>query len=261
MTDAIIDPKPPRAWKPPEIPVRRVFLRSFATTLAVALLLSAFWSKFYWDYWFVRPEIDPCILEVERVNTVTYVWNRYVLNENWVIADDKEVSIRREIASARSCPYDNLDQRVLVALEGRGLLATLPPQLADDKIPELMELFKSTGVLVEEEPSMVYSPVEWLRGFAVTAAARSGEELLMLGLCGPQVSNDHYPYYEAFFGRRGQDAPWTCLSTQRFFYDSAGLEFLEGWSLWTAAALAAFAFATLWTIAEFWARLPLLRPQ
>ena len=52
---------------------------------------------------------------------------------------------------------------------------------------------------------------------------QDGRPLLFLGVRGRQVSNDHYPYYEFLFATNSPGAPPTLLSSQRFYYDVAGI--------------------------------------
>jgi hypothetical protein len=63
--------------------------------------------------------------------------------------------------------------------------------------------------------------------------------MVLLGLTGMQLSNDHYPCYEILFeGRKGSPG-LSYVRGQRFFYDLAGMEGAEWYAIWPPLSLVA----------------------
>ena len=61
----------------------------------------------------------------------------------------------------------------------------------------------------------------------VEAQGRDGRPLLFIGVRGGEVSNDHHPYYEFLFSNESSGGNLKLLSSQRFYYDVAGMEGME----------------------------------
>ncbi|MBU4459541.1 MAG: hypothetical protein KJ579_03150, partial [Verrucomicrobia bacterium] len=148
-----------------------------------------------------------------------------------------DASLAKDLASARSDVYYGLDERVLFDLERRNLL---PPAYATSmpNLPEPLALVRSTGLLVEPEPG--YEKDSGPRGgVIVDARDRAGERLVVMGLVGGQVENDHYPYYELVFAGSPGSTGLAYVGGQRFFHDFAGIEGAEWYLVWPVLFLPA----------------------
>jgi len=91
-----------------------------------------------------------------------------------------------------------------------------------------------------------------MSGVAVDAIGKSGGRLVVLGLTGGEVSNDHRPYYEMVFGAPTPNSPLEFIRGQRFFYDVAGMEGMEWYSIWLLLAVPSVLFGlAIFTIVRF----------
>jgi hypothetical protein len=101
---------------------------------------------------------------------------------------------------------------------------------------DLVALMTGSGILAESETG--YEP--WREGRAQVAEGwdASGARLVFIGMRGAQVSNDHYPYYELLFREPVPGDGLHLVSSQRFFFDVAGLEGFEWTQLWQLLTLA-----------------------
>jgi hypothetical protein len=104
---------------------------------------------------------------------------------------------------------------------------------------EIQQQLRVARALVPGDPG--YPDATCLSGAAVEVEDAQGGVTLVVGLRGRQVSNDHYPYYEATL-RRAVDG-WRLERVQRFFYDVAGMEGAEWPRLHGFFAILAFATA------------------
>jgi hypothetical protein len=78
-------------------------------------------------------------------------------------------------------------------------------------------------------------------GLAIEVLDDVGRRALVVGLRGQQVSNDHYPYYEASY--RWDGSGWELDRAQRYFYDIAGIEGFEAPALAAVFTILTFAAA------------------
>jgi hypothetical protein len=93
------------------------------------------------------------------------------------------------------------------------------------RLQSLYKVVDETGRIEEGEPG--YWGAKNLRGLVVEALGRDGSRLVFVGVWGGEVSNDHHPYYEFLFTTDSPDGQLKLLSTQRFYYDVAGIEGIE----------------------------------
>jgi len=202
--------------------------------ILVSFCVSIGISRSYWGYFFTRP---PVLSEVNDVASVVAVFpvktesgdegtRRIVAQADYSLAD--------RLAYGRKDRYYCLDERLLLALDKRSLLPSNHVTYAQN-LPALYDMIQRTGILAE--PTEGYNHSDSLRGVVIDAVDTSGKRLVLLGLTGMQLSNDHYPYYEmAFSGTIGSPDP-CYVRGQRFFYDVAGIEGAEWYQIWPFFAL------------------------
>jgi len=147
---------------------------------------------------------------------------------------------------ARRDPYCAAEGRLLLKLTERGLSPLNAPR--DDALParEIHRQLLQAGTLVGGEAG--YDLATCLAGVAVEVADRTGQSTLVVGLRGQQVSIDHHAYYEASF--RAVDGRWQFRRSQRYFYDVAGIEGLEG--PWLSGTIAVLTFAAVCGVATIY---------
>ena len=89
----------------------------------------------------------------------------------------------------------------------------------------LYQVLDETGRLEAGEAG--YPDAKELSGIVVEALGRDGRPQLFVGVRGGEVSNDHHPYYEFLFAIDSPGGHPKLLSSQRFYYDVAGIEGVE----------------------------------
>lgn len=207
-----------------------------AGALALAFLASVGLSKMYWGYWFARPPVPREVGDIARVVSVTPVTVSDGASAPAVTVRG-DASLTKDLASARHDAYYGLDERVLLELERRNLL---PPAYATSMpdLPDPLALVRDTGLLVQ--PGEGYEKEAGLRGgVIVDACDRAGGRLVVMGLVGGQVENDHYPYYELVFAGSPGSTGLAYVGGQRFFHDFAGIEGAEWYLVWPVLFLPA----------------------
>lgn len=207
--------------------------------VAIVMIVASFccaigFSRIEWGYYFARPEVLEEIRVIERVSAVIPVKTvsekegrrRLVVQNDYTIAD--------RLAYGKQDSYYCLDERLLLALEKRGIL---PSKHTGDLsgLPDLYMLVRDSGILAQ--PTEGYNDSDMLSGIVVDALDRSGDRLVFLGLTGLQLSNDHYPYYELVFAATSRSKDLSLIRGQRFFYDVAGIEGAEWYMIWPFLAL------------------------
>jgi len=142
---------------------------------------------------------------------------------NCTLEFDPKYSVSDRIRRTHEDPYYAHEGRLFEHLLLRGLDPMAAPADASLQATDLHRLLSVGGVLRHGQPG--YDHATCVAGAAVEVKDENGTASLVLGLHGQQVSNDHYPYYEATF-RRG-DGTWQLQRVQTFFYDVAGIEGAE----------------------------------
>jgi hypothetical protein len=113
--------------------------------------------------------------------------------------------------------------RGLVGLDNRGLLPAeaMAPEWLDPKL--LYQTVADAGIFVRGEPG--HDKAGCLGGYVIEVSLPAKGPRLLLTAAGPEVSNDHHPFYEVVFRREG-----TRLIQERkrvTFFDIAGVEGAE----------------------------------
>jgi hypothetical protein len=205
-----------------------------AVSVAVALAFggAALASKAYWGYCFTRPGLDRQILQATAVRSATLFTARDEGSRPLkTFRSNPNTNPRELLRNAPANPYYCLDQRVLLALDDRGLLPGNPPSAAPEKVERVYDLLLGSNTLEAD--------LYLTGGVLVEATGAEGEELLFVGLGGWTRDYDHRAYYEYLFSRTTPSAEFQFLSCNHFYFDMAGLEGLE-WPQMFVALLVVF---------------------
>lgn len=188
----------------------------------IAFIASIIIWKNMWGYYLHRPKVIRSLNDILEVKAVIPVKTGTGTSGERNIIVDAEYQIPKDLSQGRD-DYYCLQERVLIFLSDNNLLPeNLTLDLAD--LTELHSLIAQTGILIEADEG--YDDSDLLRGIVVDGLDEKGERLVIAGVRGRQVSNDHFPYYEiAFKGKQRDDLVF--ISGQHFFYDVAGLEGVE----------------------------------
>jgi hypothetical protein len=196
---------------------------------ATTFLASIVVSKVYWGYFFARPPLLPEAGEISRVDAVVPFLTESDDSGNRTIVADPSASLLDRLATGKTHGDESFEDRILLELERRNLL---PPAFSAtlDGLPDLSTLIQTSGKLAKSSEGYDSSARLW--GIAIGAVDKAGQKLVLLGLRGGQVSNDHYPYYEIMFREPSGGGQMSLVRSQLFFYDVAGMEGFEGYVIW-----------------------------
>jgi hypothetical protein len=182
-----------------------------------------------WRYYLARPAVDWRIVEARQVETVTHVETKRDLSDNIAFSGVPVADVGPLIQDGPEGDYYVLEGRVLRALKNRHALPAEPRAMSAERLRGLYQALDATGVLENGESGYAYA--KELSGVVVEALGSDGRPLVFAGVRGGQVSNDHYPFYEFLFERDSPGGQLKLLSSERFYFDTAGYEGLE-WPFW-----------------------------
>lgn len=176
-------------------------------------------AKRMWGFYFFRPSASAFASHFRSVDAIAGVTTggREVPPKTFL--PDTEFSIAKALKGYESDPYYGLSGRILDALRERNLLPAATATI--DGLPELFRAVEASGELIPADSG--YGPLNQLKGVVVEGQSEEGSKLLFVGVQSPQLSNDHYAWYEMLFARTG-DGQLTLLRAQHFFFDWAGME-------------------------------------
>jgi hypothetical protein len=107
-------------------------------------------------------------------------------------------------------------------LSGRGLQPTSEAGIGAETFAAAVRELERAGLLEEGHPG--YRDARELKyGYMFLGTTTSGRRVLIVATHGGQVSNDHYPYYEASFELEPSGG-LRLLEYTKFYYDNAGVE-------------------------------------
>lgn len=197
--------------------------------LAVSFVVSISASRWYWGYFFMRP---PVLGHVHRMKTVTAVVpfaTQIDQNGHPLAVPYPKYDLGRDLNEFPNDPYYDLTGRVIKAIKPKGNLS----QVLNDNLsvfPGIYEELDKAGLLAASEQG--YTSIKSLRGVIVEGTDGSGGRIVVVAASGGEVSNDHYPFYEAVFTSAAGSSDLAYAGGQRFFYDVAGIEGLEWYGVW-----------------------------
>lgn len=203
----------------------------FAVGLAavLALIAASAVSKSYWGYWFSRPSLDSRIVEARRYVGVAFLKTGGESKRPLAWVDEDDATVSQALKLYQDDAYTYGHQRVLQALDTRGILGALPRQKLVE-LPPISDLVQTTGALIKPDPGYETSGAR-IFGLALQAEDANGRRLLFVGLQGGQVANDHYPTYEFLFAAAPGTDRFELVSRNRWFIDIAGIEGAEWYIL------------------------------
>ena len=200
----------------------KAVLGAVALSLIAGVLSGAVVSRAYWGYAFERPTVPRAVQSATRLRRVTPL-SSLRTGADCTLELDRRYSVAERIGWARQDPYYAHEGRLFEGLLLRGLCPVAAPDDARLQAGDLHRTLRAGGVLRDGEPG--YGHATCVAGAAVEVEDEAGTASLVVGLHGHQVSNDHYPYYEATFRRA--DGIWHLQGVQTYFYDVAGVEGFE----------------------------------
>jgi hypothetical protein len=192
----------------------------FLVSAAAGVFTGASMSYGYWGYVISRPSMFAEIGDVTSVRRFTEI--RVSDDPPDPRTESRETPAEH---SARTRSYYEQDVRIAGDLRRHGLSLASAPADATLDAPALMGTLRSAGILVDGDPGYERSSHR-LYGAAIEFGDAGGQPLLLVTLRSGELENDHYPSYEVLLTRRG--SAWQVHRWQRYFYDVAGIEFLEG---------------------------------
>lgn len=199
--------------------------------VTLACVTAAAGSKWYWGYWFARPEASVEWWELASLDGLSFVG-----------CDRDPLPVRCTIdagdepwAAVRSCEadaYECTDERLPFALHRAKLLPPRVPPVTADALPALERALTDDRLLAPQEER--YRGNAHLGGFVATGRTAHGTPVIAAVLGGAEVSNDHRPVYELALHAGG------ATKRRTFFYDTAGIEGFEFPSAAIVLSVAAF---------------------
>lgn len=206
------------------VPIARWLTIGACVTVSVAFVLATAWSRYYWGYFFSRPSPAEAIQGIAALDGISVV--QCDLQSGIRRCEPaSEGSVQQALTSCRTDPYYCLTGRVALGLSEAGLLSDNPPPVPLGALRQVEVALADDRVLVPSDPG--YDGNNELHGAVAQGTLADGSPVLVAGLAGEQISNDHHPYYEL----RLSPAPLRIRASSVFFYDVAGIEGLE----WPAA--------------------------
>jgi hypothetical protein len=210
-----------------------------AGTLLLPFLAAIWINQQLWGFFVSRPAVDRRIVNARQIETVTRVETGSDSPGGRMFTGLPVGEVGSFIqVHPQEGDYYVLEGRILRELTDRQALPAEPRIMPAGRLEGLYQVLEATGWLEDGEPG--YADAKRLSGIVVEALDQDGRPLLFVGVCGGEVSNDHHPYYEFLFTTDSLGAPAKLLSSQRFYYDVAGIEGLE-WPVF----LPAFAWFSL----------------
>ncbi|WP_299402758.1 hypothetical protein [Acaryochloris sp. IP29b_bin.148] len=193
----------------------------FLGVISLSLCVSLWMTNEYWGYLLEPPSL------LKSAQTITEV-NQLIPVRTSDCDTPKQCKFVIDPSQKISAHYDPRDQppteRLLLYLQDTEKL----PASFDRELQEDLELYapmlKSPIIATPEKGYTNH----FLEGVIMIGRTASKQQRAFISARGNQVSNDHYPYYEAIFaiGQNGKTVQY--LEGQRFFFDIAGIEGFEG---------------------------------
>lgn len=119
-----------------------------------------------------------------------------------------------------------------MAARDAGIDAIAAPEMSAKLVDAVVREFLHRGLTVNS--SHGYNSDRQLHGLVMSFVSRDGRPLTLIAARGGQVSNDHYPYYEALF-----DDKMDLVQSHMFYFDVAGMEGAEGWPVLILSSIVA----------------------
>ena len=188
--------------------MRRLFamlIACVATTFGAAVLAGLLTVWAYWGYWIEPPAADRTAAAVVSVDRYSdYSWDGTAESGPAALGE----SARWEDNGLGESPWGRLP----AALRRRGL----QPAAADPVPPATLDAVK---YLLDREGH----PVGQVRAHVAEGRGADGQPVVLAAVFGPELSNDHYPYYEVAAAVE-PDGRLRPVRVVHYYFDVAGLE-------------------------------------
>ena len=176
-----------------------------ASTIGAAVLAGLLTVWVYWGYWIAPPPADPTAAAFDSLDRYSeYAWDGSIQAGPVPLTD----SARWANDGLGESPWGRLP----AALVRRGLRPTTADPVTPETFDAVKDLIATEGYAVGKA-----------RAHMAEGRGADGEPIVVAAVFGPELSNDHYPYYEV----TAAVEPDGRLRTVRFVhyrFDVAGLE-------------------------------------
>jgi hypothetical protein len=207
----------------------RVMLVGVGVAVAAAFGLSVWFSKSYWGYWPVPPQLDPRVLSAKRVIGMGGFQNGMRGNPNLKGWTALPTALRStDPAEATEYPLEYTMRQWRAAG-----LASAPAGKCPIGLRELKRLPTDRRVRVKSDPGYKSDDAFW--GFWSVLEGSKGENYLFVAGNGDEMSDDHQPHYRLLYRMNGSKLQ--LVGRQRFNFDCAGIEGLTWQGVFTMAAV------------------------
>ncbi len=176
-----------------------------ATTSAATFLTALLTVRVYWGYWFEAPAADrtaAAVVSVDRFSS--FAWDN--------AATSGPAALTEEAKWENDGLGESPTGRLAAALVRRGLSPTTCDAVRPETLNAVRELLTAEGWILGKT-----------RADVAEGRGADGRPVVLAAVFGPELSNDHRPYYEvaAAIGDEGRLRP---LRVAHYRYDVAGLE-------------------------------------
>jgi hypothetical protein len=213
---------PRRAGRPPMLATFGLI----CAVLFVPFLVSILLSKAMWGYYLSPSPVDRRILEARLVRSVSFARSQAYRNGEADFVFAPFGSVTKAITAGQLDPFQRWITRALVGLKERQRLPEDPKRAGMRSSIDLYRLVETSGWLVTGKTEFVHA--KELRGVAIEAIGADGSPLVFLAVHGGEVSDGRYAFYEFLFSGPLDGSPLKLLSTQRFYFEVGGRDWL-GW--------------------------------
>ncbi|MBP0003839.1 MAG: hypothetical protein J7642_08995 [Cyanobacteria bacterium SBC] len=225
------------------------FFGLFLPLVGLSFVGSIAFSKWQWGYFLQPPGLPKRVNEFETIRSITPVSSLEKANGQLTFQPDVLLLCDRDdriqlddsrYCGSAKCNSEYCDtSRVLLRLFDRGKLNASKPQMSPRDLSTLYGDLEATNLFYSGESKIYKNSAKDFKGFVLEAIDRNGQNYLFFALTSGQVSNDRYPYYEFLF-LKNPDGSMQLLNANRFFYEIAGIEGFEWWSVWFLLVLMSF---------------------
>jgi len=198
-----------------------------AATLVFGAAATLVTSKLHWGYWVSPPSPDATVASLRHLGSFTTMWRGYPPHSG----HDAIVKAAEDVNWSSG---EDPRGRLPATLIQRGFVPRSSEPVAGSLLPKICQFLETHGALEEADPG--YTESKELSGHLALGRGAHGNSVAVAALWGGQLSNDHYPYYEASFAVSAS-GELTLLSLQKYRFDIAGLEGVEHWLAGCAASL------------------------
>ncbi|EMF83575.1 hypothetical protein LEP1GSC188_1296 [Leptospira weilii serovar Topaz str. LT2116] len=193
--------------------------------LSIGLII-LLWSQSHWGYYLSRPSIPNSIREVRQLVSALYFRSPYPYNCNLEPNNDPNL----DLYTTNRDSYDSKGSRIEYYMDDMRIDEDWREKI---KKPAF-RLNTAKGIAIHdfieknytfERPEKVYGPCFVWNSQIYEFTNDLGKRIYYVSYSTPQLSNDHYAYYE--FIIHENETGYKIHQSNRFFYDVAGVEGLE----------------------------------